>query len=49
MFVSKDGGKSFKFDNSADNIPGNLYKVVFDKKGAGFVLGSDGVVLKSMA
>merc|ERR1711988_425309 len=26
MFVSRDGGKNFKFDNSADNIPGNLYK-----------------------
>merc|ERR1711939_1088464 len=45
MFVSKDGGKSFKFDNSADNIPGNLYKVKFANNN-GFVLGSDGVLLR---
>merc|ERR1712070_1153353 len=45
MYVSKDGGKNFKFDDSADQIPGNLYKVAFfgDK---GFVLGSDGVLLR---
>lgn len=27
MFVSKDGGKTFTFNKSADDIPGNLYKV----------------------
>jgi len=45
MFVSKDGGKTFTFNKSADNIPGNLYKVKFfgDK---GFVLGSEGVLLR---
>lgn len=46
MYVSRDGGKSFKFDNAADNIPGNLYRVLFDKAGGGFVLGSDGVLLR---
>lgn len=29
MYVSKDQGKTFKFDRSADNIPGNLYNVRF--------------------
>jgi len=45
MFVSKDGGKTFTFNKSADDIPGNLYKVKFfgDK---GFVLGSEGVLLR---
>jgi hypothetical protein len=45
MYVSKDGGKTFQFNKSADDIPGNLYKIKFfgDK---GFVLGSEGVVLK---
>ena len=45
MFVSKDGGKTFTFNKSADEIPGNLYKVKFfgDK---GFVLGSEGVLLR---
>lgn len=45
MHVSKDGGKTFKFDNSADDIPGNLYSVKFFKD-TGFVLGSDGVLLR---
>lgn len=27
MYVSQDAGKTFKFDNSADDIPGNLYQV----------------------
>ena len=45
MYVSKDGGKSFKFDDSADDIPGNLYSVKFFEK-TGFVLGSDGVLLR---
>lgn len=27
MFVSRDGGKTFTFNKSADDIPGNLYKV----------------------
>ena len=30
MYASKDGGKSFKFDNSADDIPGNLYQVLLE-------------------
>ena len=41
----QDGGKSFKFDDSADDIPGNLYSVKFFEK-TGFVLGSDGVLLR---
>mmetsp|Transcript_17806 Transcript_17806/g.54466 ORF Transcript_17806/g.54466 Transcript_17806/m.54466 type:complete len:106 (-) Transcript_17806:993-1310(-) len=45
MFVSKDGGGSFSFDKSADKIPGNLYAVRFFGD-QGFVLGSDGVLLK---
>jgi len=45
MYVSQDGGKTFKFDNSADDIPGNLYQIKFFEK-SGFVLGSDGVLLR---
>lgn len=29
MYVSRDGGKTFSFDDSADNIPGNLYTIRF--------------------
>jgi len=46
MFVSVDGGKNFVFNNAADDIPGNLYNVKFFKNGKGFVLGSDGILLK---
>lgn len=46
MYVSRDGGKSFTFNKSADDIPGNLYKVKFFANGNGFVLGSDGILLK---
>jgi len=44
--VSRDGGKSFTFDNSANKIPGNLYNVKFLKNGKGFALGSSGVLLR---
>jgi len=46
MYVSKDGGKSFKFDGSADKLPGNLYTVKFFSENAGFALGSDGVLMR---
>ena len=42
----QDGGKTFKFDNSADDIPGNLYSVKFNSDGTGFALGSDGALLR---
>ncbi len=46
MYVSKDGGKTFTFNKSADQIPGNLYKVKFFANGQGYVLGSEGVLLR---
>lgn len=46
MYRSTDGGKSFKFDDSADRIPGNLYTVKFFSNNVGFALGSDGVLMK---
>lgn len=50
LYVSKDGGKTFKFDDSADKIPGNIYTVrFFGENGPGFALGSDGVLLKKSA
>lgn len=45
MFVSKDNGKSFSFDKSANDIPGNLYNVKFLESG-GWALGSNGLLLK---
>ena len=46
MYRSVDGGKSFKFDASADRIPGNLYTVKFFDDKTGFALGSDGVLMR---
>ncbi len=45
MFVSKDNGKNFQFDKSANDIPGNLYNVKFMESG-GWALGSSGLLLK---
>ena len=45
MFVSKDNGKNFSFDKSANDIPGNLYNVKFLESG-GWALGSNGLLLK---
>ncbi|KAL7428867.1 hypothetical protein ACHAXH_002034 [Discostella pseudostelligera] len=48
MFVSKDNGKNFVFDGSANDIPGNLYNVKFFPEfgNAGWALGSNGLLLK---
>ena len=47
IFESKDGGKTFKFNDNAKDIPGNLYRVKFFNGGNnGFAVGSDGVLLK---
>lgn len=48
IFESKDGGKTFKFNDNAKDIPGNLYRVKFfgENNNNGFALGSDGVLLK---
>lgn len=48
MFVSKDNGKNFAFDKSANDIPGNLYNVKFFSEfdNAGWALGSNGLLLK---
>eukprot|EP01031_Cornospumella_fuschlensis_P026538 gene26538-32074_t len=46
IFLSNDGGKSFKFKDDAKDIPGNLYRVKFFGQNKGFALGSEGVLLK---
>jgi photosystem II stability/assembly factor-like uncharacterized protein len=45
LFVSSDGGQSWKRDRDADNVPGNLYDIKFTQ-GKGFVLGNEGVLLR---
>jgi photosystem II stability/assembly factor-like uncharacterized protein len=48
MYVSFDGGKKFSFDKSANDFPGNLYKVKFFKEygNMGWALGSNGVLMR---
>jgi len=47
LYCSKDGGKTFQYDNSATKIPGNLYNVkFFDEYKTGWALGSNGVLLR---
>lgn len=48
MYVSNDGGKKFKFDKSANDIPGNLYNVKFFPEfgNMGWALGSNGLLLR---
>ncbi|KAL3799000.1 hypothetical protein HJC23_005139 [Cyclotella cryptica] len=48
MYVSKDNGKNFVFDKSANDIPGNLYNVKFFREfgNMGWALGSSGLLLK---
>ncbi len=46
MYESSDGGQTFTFNKDAQGIPGNLYRVKFFDALKGYVLGSDGVLLK---
>lgn len=48
MYVSFDNAKTFSFDKSANDIPGNLYNVKFFKQfdNAGWALGSNGLLLR---
>lgn len=48
MYASFDGGKTFQFDKSANQFPGNLYNVKFFKEfgNAGWALGSNGSLFK---
>lgn len=44
IFESKDSGKTWQKDKSADDLPTNLYKIKFFN-GKGYVLGSNGILL----
>lgn len=46
LWYSKDGGKTFRFSQGANNIGANLYNVKFFGSDKGFVLGSEGALLK---
>lgn len=47
LFKSVDAGKTWKRDRTTDDIPANFYEVTFVRPNLGFVLGNDGVLLRS--
>jgi len=49
IFGSTDGGKTWNKNKAADDLPSNLYKVKFFDNGAGYILGSSGVLLRIQA
>jgi len=46
LYYSQDSGKSWKKEEGTDEIAANLYKIKFFNINQGFVLGSNGVLLK---
>lgn len=46
LLCSFDGGKTWKKDRAVENIPSNLYKIVFVSPEQGFILGQSGTLLK---
>lgn len=46
LLYSPDGGKTWQKDTAVENVPSNLYRVVFVNPELGFILGQDGVVLR---
>jgi photosystem II stability/assembly factor-like uncharacterized protein len=46
IFSSTDSGRTWQKDKAADDLPANLYKVKFFESGDGYILGSNGLLLK---
>ena len=46
LLVSRDDGATWEKDREVEEVPSNLYKVVFISPDQGFVLGQNGILLK---
>lgn len=49
LMCSLDGGKTWQKDRDVENVPSNLYKIVFLTPERGFIIGQGGVLLKYQA
>jgi photosystem II stability/assembly factor-like uncharacterized protein len=49
LLFSSDGGKTWKKDREVEDVPSNLYKIVFLTPEQGFIIGQGGVLLKYQA
>lgn len=46
LMVSYDGGETWQKDRGVENVPSNLYRVIFTSNDQGFILGQGGVMLR---
>jgi photosystem II stability/assembly factor-like uncharacterized protein len=46
LLSSFDGGKTWQKDRDVENVPANLYRILFMSPDQGFIIGQNGVLLK---
>jgi photosystem II stability/assembly factor-like uncharacterized protein len=46
LLVSFDGGKTWQKDKAIENVPSNLYRIIFLSQNEGFILGQGGTLLR---